>query len=434
MTLASFQSFDPERTSWLAGFDRALTVLTAHEVSDVLPLLRFAEQEAINGRWAAVMLAYESAPAFDPAITTHRIHGFPLAWAAIFDAPIEIVEAPPGSYETSPWQARISRESYSNPIDEIRALIRRGETYQVNYTFPLNCTFSGDAWSWYRDLGAAQGAQYCAYLDLGRYKVLSLSPELFFDRTGDKLTVRPMKGTMPRGRWVHEDDAQAARLASCEKNRAENVMIVDLLRNDLGRISRFGSVDVTRLFEVERYNTLLQMTSSIESRCDSSVDLVSILKALFPCGSITGAPKIRTAGIIRQLEPFPRGAYTGAIGLIRPGGDCTFNVAIRTLTIDTQKGNATFGVGGGITYDSDANSEYDECILKSQFLTETDREFELIETILLEHGQLFLLDRHLDRLKSSANYFKVHCNENEVRSALERIRAEHPHGLWKVRL
>ncbi|HYL97742.1 MAG TPA: aminodeoxychorismate synthase component I, partial [Blastocatellia bacterium] len=433
MIVASFQSFD-EINAWSEIFEQPCAVLTARTSAEVLPLLQRAEAEALNGKWAAVMLAYESARAFDPAIQTHSSSPVPLAWAAIFDAPARILSTTRGRYKNTNWEPRLSRESYSDAIESIREFIRCGDTYQVNYTFPMTCSFTGDARSWYQDLGSAQGARYCAYLDIGRYKVLSLSPELFFQRTGQKLVVRPMKGTMPRGRWTVEDDEQAMRLASCEKNRAENVMIVDLLRSDLGRISEFGSVEVTSLFEVERYNTVLQMTSTIESKCNAGVNLESIMKALFPCGSITGAPKIRTTEIIRQVEPYPRGVYTGAIGLIRPDGDCLFNVAIRTITVDTHTSEATFGVGGGITYDSGADSEYEECLLKSNFLTARGEEFELIETILLEEGKFFLLGRHIERLKSSARYFGFRCDENSVRSAFEQVHRDYGSGLWKVRL
>ena len=264
----------------------------------------------------------------------------------------------------------------------------------------------------------AQGAQYSAYLDLGRYKVLCLSPELFFERRGNHVITRPMKGTVRRGRWPAEDRELAEWLKQSAKDRAENVMIVDLLRNDLGKVSVPGSVRVSSLFDIERFETVWQMTSTVESTLKDGVSLVELMSALFPCGSITGAPKIRTMEIIRELERSPRGAYTGTIGLLKPGGDCVFNVAIRTVVVDTETNQATFGVGGGVTIDSTAEREYEECLVKSRFLHTSPVEFQLFESMLLEDGEYFLLARHLERLRSSAEYFGFRFPEEEI-NALE---------------
>ncbi|MGH9881589.1 MAG: chorismate-binding protein, partial [Pyrinomonadaceae bacterium] len=275
---------------------------------------------------------------------------------------------------------------------------------------------------------------YCAYLDLGRYKVLSLSPELFFERKGSSIKTRPMKGTIRRGRWTAEDNELAKRLAESAKDRAENVMIVDLLRNDLGKVSLPGTVKVARLFELERYPTLWQMTSTVEGTLRQGVGLTQLMTALFPCGSITGAPKIRTMEIIRELEPYPRNMYTGTIGLIRPGGDCLFNVAIRTIILDSATSKATFGVGAGITFDSNAESEYEESLLKSAFLESRVSRFSLLESILLEEGDFFLLGPHLSRLTSSAAFFGFRFKREEILSELRSIAASHTTERWKVRL
>jgi para-aminobenzoate synthetase/4-amino-4-deoxychorismate lyase len=263
---------------------------------------------------------------------------------------------------------------------------------------------------------------------------LSLSPEVFFQRDGETITTKPMKGTIKRGRWSKEDNELAKSLAASEKNRAENVMIVDLLRNDLGKISVPGTVKVTQLFELERYETLWQMTSTIESTIRPETGLAQLMAALFPCGSITGAPKIRTMEIIRELEPFPRGVYTGTIGFLRPGGDCVFSVAIRTVVIDSETGTATFGVGGGITYDSTAEREYDECLLKSSFLSTSTRRFQLLESLLLENGEFYLLARHIERIRSSAEYFGFCYLEKNVVRELYGIALKRSRGRWKIRL
>lgn len=413
---------------------------SADELDQVIPLIKAAETAAKSGAWVALMLSYEAAPAFDDALTTREATVLPLAWAAVFNQPDDEATLN-AAFETGTvptparaWDAQISRAQYSQAVGRIRSLIARGDTYQVNYTFPLASQFEGDPLAWYHSLCAAQGADYCAYLDLGRYKVLCLSPELFFERRGDFIRTRPMKGTINRGRWSQEDVEHALKLSNSEKDRAENVMIVDLLRNDLGKISVPGSVNVSKLFEIERYETLWQMTSTVESTVRDGVGLVDVMSALFPCGSITGAPKIRTMEIIRELEPLPRGIYTGTIGYLSPGGDCVFNVAIRTVVLDSTTGIATFGVGGGVTIDSTAEREYDECMLKSSFLTSTFPTFRLIESILLERREFFLLHRHLQRLRASAEYFNFQYSEEDVRSELARVTDGLSDEKWKVRL
>jgi len=393
-------------------------------------VLEFAEREARSGSHVAVLLSYEAAPAFDPAFVTHAPSDFPLAWAAVLEDEPNLGEH--SCTSSTVWEPLVSRNEYDESVSRIRELIAAGDTYQVNYSFPLTASFNGDAFAWYQDLCVAQGAQYSVYLDLGRYKVLCLSPELFFERCGDHVLTRPMKGTVRRGRWLGEDRELARWLANSAKDRAENVMIVDLLRNDLGKVSVPGSVRVSSLFDLERFETVWQMTSTVESTLRDGTTLVDLMSALFPCGSITGAPKIRTMQIIRELERFPRGAYTGAIGLLKPGGDCVFNVAIRTVVIDTETGVATFGVGGGVTIDSTAEREYEECLVKSRFLHSKPLEFQLFESILLEDGEYFLLDEHVARLNESAEYFGF--IGTRINADLERIAAENPRGSFKVRV
>lgn len=435
MIEATFGSRELQAQGLPTCFHSPLKVITANRHEEVHPLLRVAEAEALAGHWVALMLSYESAPAFDPAMKTRPASGLPLALAAVFAAPEKPSSRPAAEvYQVGPWQPRVSCEEYSNAIAQIRELIAAGDTYQVNFTFPLVADFTGDARAWFRNLCRAQGAEYCAYFDLGRYKVLSVSPELFFELEGEKVTTRPMKGTIGRGRWLEEDNQMAERLAASAKDRAENVMIVDLLRNDVGRVAVPGSVKVTRLFDLERYETLWQMTSTIEASLRPDVDFAELMARLFPCGSITGAPKIRTMEIIRDLEPFPRGVYTGTLGFLRPGGSAVFNVAIRTIVIDSDEGVATFGVGGGITYDSTAEREYQECLVKSSFLNSNPSEFQLLESMLLEGGSFFLLERHLDRMKASATYFGFCFPEAKIRSELERIAVTHAQGSWKTRL
>ncbi|HEY0722494.1 MAG TPA: aminodeoxychorismate synthase component I, partial [Pyrinomonadaceae bacterium] len=353
-------------------------------------------------------------------------------WAAAFPGASDLESLNTPSIDSNSWMPRVERDEYDNAVTRIRELIADGDTYQVNYTFPVTSTFNGDYYAWYRSLCLAQGAAYSAYIDLERYRVLCLSPELFFKREGNHVVTKPMKGTVRRGRWTKEDRELAQWLKHSVKDRAENVMIVDLLRNDLGKVSVPGSVHVSSLFDVERFETVWQMTSTVESTLNEGTTLPELMQALFPCGSITGAPKIRTMQIIRELERFPRGAYTGAIGLLQPGGDCVFNVAIRTVVIDAESNQATFGVGGGITIDSTAEREYEECLVKSRFLHATPVEFQLFESILLEDGNYFLLTEHLERLKNSAEYFGFSFPGTRINADLERIASET--GSFKVKL
>lgn len=406
---------------WRLALDSPRETRVARRVEEVMPLLEFAEERARAGAYVAVMIAYEAAAAFDSALTTHEPGEFPLAWAGVFANADEREEHAGGSFLAERWKPGITKTDYDAALGRIRELIAAGDTYQVNYSFPLTSTFSGDAFSWYRELCAAQGAPYSVYLDLERYRVLCLSPELFFTRRGDRVVTRPMKGTKTRGRWLQEDLEHAAWLRSSRKDRAENVMIVDLLRNDLGKVSVPGSVSVSSLFDVERYETVWQMTSTVESMLRPGTSLVQLMSALFPCGSVTGAPKIRTMQIIRELERYPRGVYTGVIGFLRPGGDCIFNVAIRTVVIDAQTNRATFGVGGGVTIDSTAAGEYDECLVKSRFLQTKPVEFELFESMLVEDGRIFLLERHIKRLRNSAAYFGFNFNEEALYETLNSI-------------
>ena len=413
------------------AFDSPKETLIATRLDEVIPLLASAERHARSGFYVAVLLSYEAAPAFDPVLRVHAPGDFPLAWAAVFPDKLELTSEEHPSVSSNSWTPEVSQTEYNLAISRIRELIAAGDTYQVNYTFPLTSSFNGDAYEWYRSLSLAQGAQYSAYIDLGRYQVLCLSPELFFERRGDHVVTKPMKGTARRGRWSAEDRNLAQWLEQSPKDRAENVMIVDLLRNDLGKVSVPGSVKVSSLFEIERFETVWQMTSTVESTLCEGTSLVDLMTALFPCGSITGAPKIRTMEIIRGLERFPRGAYTGAIGFLKPGGDCIFNVAIRTVVIDTETKRATFGVGGGVTIDSTAEREYEECLVKSKFLHERAVEFQLFESILLEDGEYFLLARHLERLRDSAAYFGFEFPEEEITKALEQKERS---GTYKVRL
>ncbi len=388
-----------------------------------------AESAAARGLWVAGFVAYEAAPGLDPALAVRApdATGLPLAWFAMFEAREEAVLPRPREDPAPPaegaWVPSVERERYDASIEGIRDHIAAGDTYQVNYTMRLRSRIDGDDRGLYRDLCYAQRGRHAAYLNTGRYRVLSASPELFFRIEDGRLTTRPMKGTAPRGRWQAEDESIALGLRSSVKDRAENAMIVDLLRNDMGRISRTGSVGWSSVFEPERYETVWQLTSTVTSELEPGLGLAQIFRALFPCGSVTGAPKVRTMELIAELEDSPRGVYCGAVGWLSPaswqGPRASFNVAIRTVVVDSQTGLADYGVGGGITWDSSPKGEYEEIVAKARVLTARRPPFDLLETMRRDSGRdIQNLDMHLRRLSDSAAYFGFTLDMDRVRAEL----------------
>lgn len=414
-------------------FRNPVKVIRAEQVDDVIPALRDV-QEAVDAGWyAAGFLSYEAAPAFDPAYRVREGQTIPLLWFGIFREPEYRTLRPSGSFNVTDWKPDTGEQEYKKAIRAIRQAIEYGETYQTNYTIRLHNHFRGNDVALFERMKRAQSCDYSAYVNTGEHSVLSASPELFFRMEGSRITARPMKGTAARGKTPEEDQALTEWLAGSEKNRAENVMIVDLLRNDLGRIARPGSVEVPKLFEIERYPTVHQMTSTVEADLEEGTDLVDVFGALFPCGSITGAPKISTMHLISELEQSPREVYCGAIGFITPDREAVFNVPIRTVMIDQANGNATYGVGGGITWDSTSEEEYGEVLAKSRFL-ELDRpDFSLLESMLLEEGRYFLKEAHLNRMSRSADYFGFPFDREGVSQTLEKFSEEMPEGAFKIR-
>jgi para-aminobenzoate synthetase / 4-amino-4-deoxychorismate lyase len=365
---------DPPTSFSMSGFERELLARTPE---DVAPVIAAVEDAARNGIFAAGFVSYEAAPGLDPSLKVLPAErSVPPAWFGIFRDRVEI--EPPAASEggSAPvhWTPSESRERYDASIAAIRRHIEAGDTYQVNYTLRLRARAPGDLDAFYADLCLGQTSSYCVSIRTDELAVLSASPELFFEIGGDRITTRPMKGTTARGR-THDEDAEAAeRLSSSRKDRAENAMIVDLIRNDLGRVAVPGSVSPTELFATERYDTVWQMTSRIDAELRSGTDLLEVFRALFPSGSVTGAPKVRTMELITELESGPRGVYTGAIGFVEPSPSgrphAVFNVAIRTVVVDMASGTAEYGIGGGITHDSSAEAEYEEALTKARVLTE----------------------------------------------------------------
>ena len=423
--------------NWLR-FSNPLEVLNVHDLKAVLPTLRYIEQRVErDGLFAAGFIGYEAAPAFDSACVVRHDAGFPLLRFGLFKAPVKIDTLP----EVEPtaaltWQMDSAPAYYRGKISRIKAHIRAGDSYQVNFTVRQHAENVYSPWALFRKL-AMDGpctAPYAAYVNCRDWAICSASPELFFELDGDYLRARPMKGTASRGDNLREDEQQKSWLRNSEKNRAENLMIVDMIRSDMGRIAKPGSITVDNLFRVEVYPTTLQMTSCVRARTDRSV--TDILRALFPCASITGAPKINTMRLIAALEDTPRRIYTGAIGCISPGRQVRFNVAIRTALVNRHHGHACYGSGGGIIWDSNADEELAEVATKSHILGSPSQRhyFQLLESLLWTGFDYTLLERHKARLLASARHFGFTVSEASIGHHLESLRTQLPGTPSKVRL
>ncbi|MDR3710527.1 MAG: aminodeoxychorismate synthase component I [Capsulimonadaceae bacterium] len=400
-------------------FTKPHALHVANSIRDVRGVLDAASEAVAQGFYTAGFVAYEAGPAFDPAIIAKPDPSFPLAWFAVFERPTAQRPSPSKNYRVGDWRPEIERGAYDEAVNVIRDQIAKGATYQTNLTMRLRAEFDGDPLAYYETLRAAHPAPYSAFLDTGRYAIVSLSPELFLRRDRNLLATEPMKGTIARGRWRAEDDANAAALRESAKDRAENVMIVDLMRSDLGRIAVPGSVRTPRLFDVWPLPTVWQMTSRVECEIDPATSLTELFDAAFPPGSVTGAPKPMTTGIIDRLEVSSRRVYCGAIGYASPGASAVFNVAIRTAIVDKERASVECGVGGGITWDSRADDEYREALAKASFLNRKPPDYRLLETLRLNEDGFFLLDRHLRRIEFSAGILGFDLAVDALRHSLQ---------------
>ena len=402
-------------------FTKPITELKTRNLDQVETLLREVEAYQEQGFYAVGYVSYEAAPAFEKKFAVHPapLMGEYLLYFTIHEK-VEILPFPE-DYEAvdlpANWKEEVEAPAYQKAIETIHHHIRQGDTYQVNYTVQLSQELEADPLAIYNRLVVEQKAQYNAFIQHDDVSILSISPELFFEQDDRLLTTRPMKGTTHRGLTNQADLKEAAWLEADPKNRAENMMIVDLLRNDMNRISEIGSEQVTRLCQVEQYSTVWQMTSTIESRLRAEIDLIQTFRALFPCGSITGAPKISTMEIIQKTEKAPRGVYCGTIGILLPKGKRIFNVAIRTLQMQGTK--AIYGVGGGITWDSKWEGEYQETKQKSAVLYRQEPRFELLTTGRIHQGELTFLEQHLTRLREASRYFAYPYNEPKLLNKLQ---------------
>lgn len=416
-TVIDFRAFGERYT-----FTQPIKELKTRDLSEVTDLLAQVESYQEKGYYVVGYVSYEAAPAFEEKLAVHKA---PLLaeYLLYFTVHDRVETSPiPLTYEEvdlpSKWQEVTSVTDYEKAIAQIHHHLRQGDTYQVNYTVQLKQDLNANPFAIYNRMVVEQEAGYNAYVEHDEMAVISMSPELFFEQNDRELTTRPMKGTTQRGLTDQEDLEQASWLEQDPKNRSENMMIVDLLRNDMNRISEVGSEHVERLCQVEQYSTVWQMTSTIKSQLRPDVDLVEIFRSLFPCGSITGAPKIATMEIIKNLEPQPRGVYCGTIGLLLPNGRRIFNVAIRTIQL--YMGQAIYGVGGGITWDSTWESEYREVHQKAAVLYRKQARFQLITTGKISQKQLLFEDQHLERLTKASRYFAYPFDPENLRQKIEK--------------
>jgi para-aminobenzoate synthetase/4-amino-4-deoxychorismate lyase len=418
-------------------YQAPVEIVEAHDVAEVKPALERLRAARNRGLHAAGFIAYEAAPAFEPVLGGLPHARTALLWFGLFEGFDQLAAGTVPSLLPDPasaWlgtpQPDIDRDAYAARFERVHALIEAGDVYQANLSFRARVPIAGDPLAAYAALRDRARAGYGAVVWTGHDGLLSLSPELFFGLDGGRLTTRPMKGTARRGTTPEEDRALAAALRDDAKQRAENLMIVDLLRNDLSRVAEPASVAVPELFAVETYPTIHTMTSTVTATLAPDQDAIDVLAALFPCGSITGAPKIRAIAALGEIEESsaPRGPYTGAIGRLDATGGAMFNVAIRTLLIEEGAAYALLGAGGGIVADSQMAEEWDEALAKTDFVTAGARRFDLIETMAFDPLEgIALLERHLTRMKTSATAlgfaFDRHAARNELQAATFRLRA-----------
>ena len=411
-------------------FTDPVEIIAADTPEEVPAALERLEAGVKNGLHAAGFFAYELGYVLEPKLASLMPpdRNVPLLWLGLYESPVEMTgpevenwlatHTRSGSYFFTDVTLTWDEAAYLERFAEVQEKIRSGDIYQLNLTFKARFRLAGSPLTFFLDLRQKQRVAYGGIVDTGKVTVLSASPEVFIEQEGNTISTRPMKGTAPRAGTPESDAEARLQLSTDMKQRAENLMIVDLMRNDIGRISEIGSVSVTDLFTVETFQTLHQMTSGVRATLKDGIGMTELLQGIFPPGSVTGAPKIRAMELTRALEAEPRGVYCGAIGHISPEGRALFNVAIRTAVI-FRDAAGEMGIGSGVVFDSNGSKEYDECLLKMKFLTDPVKRFDLIETMLFEpETGLVLLERHIARLESSARYFGFAFDEVSVRKAL----------------
>lgn len=420
-------SLDNQQNAIRAYFSDPTEILMAHEIDQVQAVLEKVDAYSRQGFWCVGYLRYEAAPAFDHAFVVHHRKNktLPLAYFGIFQQARALTEAVEFSasnahYQVT-WNKTIGKAEFEAQMQKIHEAIAAGDFYQVNYTSNMHGELKGDSIALFKAMHQAQPHAYAAYIQNEYEEVLSVSPELFFELKQGHILVRPMKGTAARGANTQEDDLRKTQLRASAKEQAENVMIVDLIRNDLSRIAKPHSVKVNHLFKIQTLPTLFQMVSDVEADLQDNLGTKEVMQALFPCGSITGAPKVMAMKMIHQIEPEERGVYCGTVGVVRPGGDATFNVAIRTVTL--QKNQAHCGIGSGITFDAKSDGEWQEWRHKRAFLERSSQSFSLLETMRFYQGEIYHQNLHLQRMQKAAQHFGFDFELGKIEHQLQKEKA-----------
>lgn len=426
--------FSFDGTDLRAFFKDPLYTIEARNLSEVSPSLAAVDQAVRKGYYVAGYLTYEAAGQFYPEIPFQLEGDFPLLWFGVFKRKLSLPRMKEEEFSLSTWEPNLSKEEYRQRFIQIHKKIKAGVSKQINYTIRMGADFHGDAYTYYKQLENAQEADYSAYMQFDDYAILSASPELFFHLKDRVITTKPMKGTASRGLSFYEDLEKANWLRNSKKNREENLLSVQLMKEELKKIADPTSIEVPKNFEIEQYPTVFQMTSTVRAKLKKNLKGVDIFKYLFPSSSITGVPKKETMELIHKYEDGPRRIYCGALGYFSPGGDAIFNVPIRSVFIDYAKGRASYGVGGAIMEKSTAEEEYDEILTKAKILTKKSPSFDLLETIALKDGCYLLLESHLNRLRQSASYFNYAFPKSKIKIELDKISKEYVSGSYMVRL
>ncbi len=417
------------------AFDAPKEVLVAHQLDQVQVVLQAVHQRALQGQWCVGFVRYAAAPAFDSALAVQPSSG-PLAWFGVHDAPLTTLSGPqapvPDDHQRVVWHNGLARARFDGVMQQLHQAIANGDIYQANYTARTVGQLQVSPLALFSAMRQAQPGGFAAYIDTGDEQVLSVSPELFFDWHQDHLVTRPMKGTAARGRNPQEDAAQKQALLNSPKERAENVMIVDLIRNDLSRVAKPFSVVVDGLCRVQALPTVWQMVTDVHADTRAGTTLWDVFAALFPCGSVTGAPKVRAMQLIRDLEDSDRGVYCGAVGVVRPGGNATFNVPIRTAEVRGDVVRA--GTGSGITFDAQPAAEWQEWQHKQAYLRRASQSFAILETLALQDGVFRHAAQHVARMQQAALYFAYPWDHAAIQAGLNSLRQQHASGDWRVRL
>lgn len=415
-------------------FSEPIKIISTDKTNEIFQCLDEIQYATANGFYAAGYISYEATGAFYPSISPRKDNKMPLLWFGIFEQQNNFISTDDSKYVIGNWQMNLSKQEYVHKFNEIMAAIKANQFEQINYTVKFKAPFTGNTYRYYQALKQAQQSKFSAYLDIGDFQILSASPELFFKLQANKITARPMKGTIHRGKTFEEDVINKTWLQTSDKNKFENKLTTELMKQELESIVKLNTLEVLKPFEVEKYPTVYQMTSTITGDLKANLSLTDIIKELFPCGSISGAPKRASLEFISMIETEAREVYCGAIGYITPGNEAVFNVPIRTVLVDQKTQVAEYGAGGAITIHSNVTEEYKEVITKSSILHVKREPFELLETFGLYQGKFLVYDQHLKRLQNSADYFDFQLMSENIEEELATYAVGYPVGKWIVRL